>query len=366
SEQLSILDLNDYCLGQIIRYLRVEDHVQFAQTCTHFRAVLRDWSHVLYPEFEITRLNDADAGSGVEWQLQLLGIVRDVVRRLNLDIRQVDGEQALQEHDFVENLCSQIREMESLEYIAVNEGSLLGRLVNTSSPLRYQCMEKVLSALEQLPKVHSVSLSCRTNNLIRMRGLERVSIDTTIASEDLVEICQSNANLRVLWIREVVGELTDIVPHCPNLEEIAFPMFASHKSYAALAELPKIRKLVIKGTNLTSPCAKLMELFDAFVEQERSQLESVILYTYLNYRETIKLIELRGLKELRCCFDDARCIDLLTDLTELEGLYIMLGRSGAGASECINILKSCRKLQRLHINSNLNIDFVDKALAVLR
>lgn len=82
--------------------------------------------------------------------------------------------------------------------------------------------------------------------MIKLKCLERISTDSEIASQDLVEICKSNEKLRVLWLREVLGELGDIVPHCGNLEEIAFPMFASHKSYAALAELPEIRKVIIK------------------------------------------------------------------------------------------------------------------------
>lgn len=95
-------------------------------------------------------------------------------------------------------------------------------------------------------------------------------------------------------------------------------------------------------------------------------MESLILFSNLNFEETSKLIQLKQLKELRCSFEDARCIDLLTDLTELEGLYIMLGRSGAGTNECLNVLRSCRNLKRLHVNSNLQIDFVNKVLAVLK
>lgn len=207
----------------------------------------------------------------------------------------------------------------------------------------------------------------RAASLMKLKCLERISTDSEITSQDLVEICKSNEKLRVLWLREVLGELGEIVPHCANLEEIAFPMFASHKSYAALAELPQIRKVVIKGTNSTSPCAQLIELLDTFAEKgKETKLESLILFSNLNFDETSKLIRLVQLKELRCSFEDARCIDLLTDLTELEGLYIMLGRSGAGTNECLNVLRSCRKLQRLHVNSNLQIDFVNKVLAVLK
>ncbi|XP_060653797.1 uncharacterized protein LOC132789644 [Drosophila nasuta] len=365
--ELNILDLNDYCLGSILKYLELEDHVRFAQTCKRFEEVLRDWSPVLYPDFRIKRSHDTDPEE-VKWQYQLLCILRDIIKRLYLDIHQEDGEAPLS----IDDLVSQIKDMESLEYIAINEGSMFGGLMLKSSTPRQQLIEKVLDALEFLSTIKSVSVSSKTDiytacSLKRMNCLEKISIDNKISVDDLIEICKSNTNLRVLWIREVVGELSDIVPHCQNLEEISFPMFASHKSYARLADLSKLRKVIIKSTNATSPCAKLIELFDAFVEKkQQTALESLMLFSFLDFDETSKLIQLTSLKELRCAFDDARCIDLLTDLTELEGLYIMLGRSAAGSKECLNILRSCQKLQRLHINSNLSVEFTGKALEVLR
>ncbi|XP_034483454.1 uncharacterized protein LOC117788721 [Drosophila innubila] len=364
---INILDLNDYCLGTVLKYHDLEDHVRFAQTCTRFREVLRDWAPVLYPDFKVKRTKDTDPET-IKWEYELLCIIRDIIKRLYLDIHQVDGETSLS----IDDLCTQIKSMESLEYIAINEGSILGKLsFNASSP-RQQLIEKALDALEFLPNLKSVSVSSKTDIyssccLKRMKCLEKLSIDNTIGSKDLVEICKLNTNLRVLWVKKVVGELTDIVPHCQNLEEIAFPMFAGHKSYASLADLPKVRKIIIKSTNSTSPCAKLIELLDAFASKKhQTQLQSLILLSDLNFDETSKLIELTFLRELRCSFDDARCIDLLTDLTELEGLYIMLKRSAAGSKECLNVLRSCQKLQRLHIYSNLSTEFLGKALDVLK
>lgn len=91
----------------------------------------------------------------------------------------------------------------------------------------------------------------------------------------------------------------------------------------------------------------------------------MILFSSLNFEQTAKIIKLKSLKELRCAFEDARCIDLLTDLTELEVLYIMLDSGGTFGKECLNILRSCRKRPLLHINANLSTDFLGKALQVL-
>lgn len=365
--ELNIFDLNDYCLGTVLKYQDLEDHVRFAKACTRFREVLRDWAPVLYSDFKIKRTNDTDPET-IKWELELLFILRDIIKRLCLDIHQVDGETSLSIND----LCTQIKAMESLEYIAINEGSIMGKLNLKANSPRQQLIQKALDAIEFLPNVKSVSVSSKTDiytacSLKRMKCLEKVSLDNKIAAEDLVELCKSNSNLRVLWLREVVGELDDIFPHCQNLEEIAFPMFTSHKSYARLADLPNIQKVIIRSTNSSSPCAKLIELFGAFASKKpQTQLQSLILFSSLDFEETRKLIKLTSLRELRCSFDDARCIDLLADLSELEGLYIMLGRSAAGSKECLNVLRSCHKLKRLHINSNLSTEFVGKAVDVLK
>ncbi|XP_062135165.1 uncharacterized protein LOC133844898 [Drosophila sulfurigaster albostrigata] len=256
------------------------------------------------------------------------------------------------------------------KYIEIKERRI--RSLLNRSKTRQQLIEKVLDTLEFLPNIKTVSTSCETDtytacSLKRLNCLEKISIDNKISVEDLIEICKSNTNLRVLWIREVVGELSDIVPHCQNLEEIFFPMLYGHKSYSRLTDLPKLRNVFIKSINPTSPCAKLIELFDAFAEKkQQTALESLMLFFFLSFEETSKLIQLSSLKELRCAFDDARCIDLLTDLTELEGLYIMLERTAGGCKECLNILRSCQKLQHLHINSTVSIEFTGKALEVLR
>lgn len=157
SKQTSILDLNDYCLGQVLKYLKLEDHVRFAETCTQFRDVFREWFYVLYPEFEIKLCSDPD-NNVVEWKLKLLRIVRDIIKRLS-----VSCEKPLSDDDFVTKLCKEIEGMNNLEYLAVQEGGLFGRLELTTNPFRFQPIESVLTALETLPKLKSISLNCRTN-----------------------------------------------------------------------------------------------------------------------------------------------------------------------------------------------------------
>lgn len=155
---LNILDLNDYCLGTVLKYHDLEDHVRFAQVCTRFREVLRDWAPVLYPDFKIKRTKDTDPEC-IKWEYELLCIIRDIIKRLSLDIHQVDGETSLS----IDDLCTQIKAMESLEYIAINEGTILGKLGSNAKCPRQQLIEKALDALEFLPNIRSVSVSSKTD-----------------------------------------------------------------------------------------------------------------------------------------------------------------------------------------------------------
>lgn len=152
------MDLNDYCLGTVLKYHGLEDHVRFAQACNRFREVLRDWAPVLYPDFNIKRTKDTDP-EDIKWEYELLCIIRDIIKRLYLDIHQVDGDTSLS----IDDLCTQIKDMESLEYIAINEGSILGKLSFSANSPRQRLIEKALDALEFLPNIKSVSVSSKTD-----------------------------------------------------------------------------------------------------------------------------------------------------------------------------------------------------------
>lgn len=200
---------------------------------------------------------------------------------------------------------------------------------------------------------------------MNLKCIESLSLETHITSRHLVEICKSNRKLRILWIRYVEGKLEEIVPYTTNLEEISFPAYASNKSYVAIAKLPKIRKVRVHNFVSSKGKNTWKEMFDAFASKgKETQLESLEFDPFLNFEETSYLIRLVQLKELHCRLQDEKCIDLLKNLTELKSLSITL--LGTGTEECLNVLKSCRKLQRLHICSDLKIDFIAKAMAVLK
>lgn len=156
SKQTTILDLNYYCIGQIVKYLGKKDHVNFCDACPHFKAGFQEWFNLLYPELELV-LNhgdelelDADSDT-VELNIRLLEIGRPTIRRMcvigaNLNV-----------HNCVPRVCRFIKDMVNLEYIAVHDKDELWRL--RERPNRFEPIENILAALEDLPKVKTISIS---------------------------------------------------------------------------------------------------------------------------------------------------------------------------------------------------------------
>lgn len=164
AKETTILDLNDYCLGQILKYLSGEEHLRFAETCDRFREVFREWFNVLYPEYEFAVFNDSDDSDSteneiqrriVEWQLKLLTIAADVAKRLF-----VIGEN-LSAFDSIPKLCNLLPQMVNLCYIAVSEDE--ARCPVEMRPFYEHPFDRVLPALEALPNLKSISLNFSLN-----------------------------------------------------------------------------------------------------------------------------------------------------------------------------------------------------------
>lgn len=198
-----------------------------------------------------------------------------------------------------------------------------------------------------------------------LRSLEGLAISNAIDIENLVEVCENNKELRVLWLHQVIGQIECIVPYCDKLEELRFTMFDRNITYVELTELPNIRKFIIKGHH--PGCPQLLKIFERLIAKgEACKLESLTITQQLNFEQTSKLVQLMQLKELRCSFDKPECINLIMELSDLEVLYINLGQSDSGAEEILNVLQGCLKLQRLHIKSNLKINFLKMVMQVLK
>ncbi|EDV97047.1 GH17264 [Drosophila grimshawi] len=148
--QVTILDLNDYCLGRVLKYLQIEDHVNFAETCMRFRDVLRDWSCVLYPEFRI------EDDTNFKWKLKLFFIICDVIKNLYLTID--PNKMEFPEPDLFYN---HIKTMKNLEFFAYkNEEFPTLKRFKVANNEKDLMVNETFSALEHLPKLKSVSVRC--------------------------------------------------------------------------------------------------------------------------------------------------------------------------------------------------------------
>ncbi|KAH8370849.1 hypothetical protein KR093_005219 [Drosophila rubida] len=74
-----ILQLDEYCIEHILEYLEMEDHLNFAGTCNHFRLVFKLWAQRFYSNFIL-----------IGWispsELKLLSLVNENVKLLRVDV----------------------------------------------------------------------------------------------------------------------------------------------------------------------------------------------------------------------------------------------------------------------------------------
>jgi len=82
-------------------------------------------------------------------------------------------------------------------------------------------------------------------------SLETLIVDARMEVNILVQFCTLNPNLRrlILVNNELYGRLSDIVPHCNQLECLSFVIKqgVDAAEYKALAKLPRLNELILLG-----------------------------------------------------------------------------------------------------------------------
>ncbi|XP_043643508.1 uncharacterized protein LOC122613416 isoform X1 [Drosophila teissieri] len=80
---------------------------------------------------------------------------------------------------------------------------------------------------------------------------ETFKFDLTLTAEALADIFRSNQNVTKLSFEstEVHGGLSDIIPHCANLEELSITLHAGDvvSQYEPLVKLPNLKKILVTG-----------------------------------------------------------------------------------------------------------------------
>lgn len=130
-----------------------------------------------------------------------------------------------------------------------------------------------------------------------------------------------------------------------------------------MADLPQLQKLQVFGNRLLEDYGPLLPLLIAISLKLSKQLHSLTLHIPgLRWEETLEITRISTLERLDCHFSDPQCLQLLTRLPELRELFIQLPNLSNIDSLVLSVLKSCRKLTILQINSpNLSGNFVSEA-----
>ncbi|XP_030385022.1 uncharacterized protein LOC115632144 [Scaptodrosophila lebanonensis] len=334
--EVHIFELNDDCMRSVIQYLSVEDKFNLYHVCTFFRQLLTECSGKCQKMI-------CNAYEKSHRQKLLLGSHN--VKELSIALNNTSYYWPLLA--MPEMLCKIIEGMTQLEHLSLSIDANLAR------------WQPVVLALRNLPKFKSLSISgpsqqfqnCNRpfevlpnyflKNLSHLRHLEELSLTAQVYVHDLVEYCKSNDKLRALRLHGgCEGNISAIATHCPNLEEVKFRM-EKETDYEPVTKLPKLKKLIIEG-NVWYPMAIF---FKTFSSESLEQLQLIdVQHIHLDFEATQQIVRMKALKSLSCYFREARSMELLSQLKELEEIFIVRSNFVGFPAAFLKILTSCTKL----------------------
>ncbi|EDW19175.2 uncharacterized protein LOC6583020 [Drosophila mojavensis] len=355
-----ILDLKDDCLRYLLDYLSTEDQICYAQACQRFRDVFIDWAGRHYRHFTIDEKNSRQ-------ELIRFCICREAVEELTIDLDHFDSSRALRNYGCVAPLnCF------SILSLALTGMTNLRKLIVKQLKfmlLFAQPFEKTLAAVKDLKQLKVLELHAiddfTFDNLGQLKHLEELHlIVKTLSGPALTNCCKSNPNLRHLHLgfSSVQRILSDIAPHCANLETLQFGMIGEAPAYKAIAKLPKLRQLIYYGIRSTNSFLPLLTGLAARPQLQRLDIDGGSLST----EETRQLVRLSGLQQLKCFCSTAECVEMLAQLTQLQALSIWMSSRVDISAAMLRVIGECKQLQQLRIASgNLNSDFINDVSEIL-
>lgn len=189
-------------------------------------------------------------------------------------------------------------------------------------------------------------------------------IESKMSRNPLMETNDTNSKIRLWNIDKssICLTLEELVQHATCVKELSFRMIQRAEEYVPLAELPQLQKLQVFGYRFVD-YGPLLPLLTAISTNRSKQLHSLTLHLPgLGYEETLEITRISSLQQLDCHFTEPECLELLTRLPEIRELFIQLPNSSNIDNLVLSVLKSCRKLNVLQIDSpNLSRNFVSEA-----
>ncbi|KAH8378909.1 hypothetical protein KR009_002042, partial [Drosophila setifemur] len=301
--EIGIFSLNIYCLGEIFRHIQLNclncnkdidinplirylDLINFAISCESLTKAFKDWSPQLFRELRIehnflkrTPWIEIDF-SDIYNNMQYLGLraKKDYWKAYINTIKDNDQLQSLK-LNYEQTKCD------------AENSDRLGELVNAvqdKSTLKELVIKRRGYSFENVPK---------------FGNLEILHLDARMYVSDLILLCQSNPGLRCIKLgsSELYGRLSDIWPHCTQLESLTFVMKQGQDAgeFAPLARLPNNEVLTIKGVHEEGT---LIRLFQGLKEKQIRKI--CIPNAYVTNEEAFALAEIRSMVSLKCSLLD--------------------------------------------------------------
>ncbi|XP_050741970.1 uncharacterized protein LOC108028208 isoform X2 [Drosophila biarmipes] len=221
---------------------------------------------------------------------------------------------------FWKNFLYQIRENERLESVKLVYEPI------SYCPEHLDRFDDLINCLKNKNKLRELSVKLAGYGLESVpliSSLETLILDARMEANVLVQLCSLNPNLRrlVLVNNELYGRLSDIVPHCNQLEYLSFAMKlgVDAAEYKALARLPRLSELILLGEH---EAGSLVRLFQALKERKVERIW--IPESHVSNEEAFALASITSLISLKCCLrNDSIYADLpltgcLTDICILR------------------------------------------------
>ncbi|KAH8235177.1 hypothetical protein KR032_009627, partial [Drosophila birchii] len=260
----TIIDLNDDCLIQILKYLSLRDHINFAKSCSRFFEIIINQTTAIYPAFHLNKPVLYYTTSAAK----LIRILDNNVRTLSV----IQGH-----HQDEEELGNSVRDFRIF--------SAARKKINWHS------------CWKELPRIEDIF---RFSSFYS-RDYLSVNIPSCLCyMEEFFRLMPSLRELRVSGFAKC-SESVSVIARCyPQLKNLSI-RGASLKNFSDFELLSQMKNLTKLSLNISlpnclAPLTKLTELRTLYLES---------MLSYISAREIIEIIEkCRKLEFLSCYYID--------------------------------------------------------------
>ncbi|XP_017023048.1 uncharacterized protein [Drosophila kikkawai] len=261
---LTIIDLNDDCLLNILKYLSLSDHVNLSKSNSRFFEIIMDQSKAIYPTFHTNKPVLYYTKSAV----QLFRVLNNNVRTLGV----IQGHY----HD-QEELGNAVRDFRILS--------------ETRNKINFRSCWKELPGIDDMFRFSS----------LRSRGYLSVNIPSCLCyMEEFFRLIPNLRELRVSGFAKC-SESVSVIARCfPQLDNLSIrgASLKNPSDFELISQIKNLTKLALNvgGQNSLAPLTKLTELRSLYLES---------MLSYISAREIIEIIEnCRKLEFLYCYYID--------------------------------------------------------------